>query len=68
MNVLTIRDNNGTVVRSELVDGYGPIDVGLVRGGGTASLTPLPGYRLNGHRFDCRCGTCRPDLHVLGGE
>lgn len=65
MNVLTVRDNTGQVVRSELCDGLGRIEVGrLLWGGGTVTLMAMPGYQLNGHRFDCRCGTCRPDLYV----
>lgn len=24
-----------------------------------------PGWQLNGHRADCRCGSCRPDLAGL---
>lgn len=27
--------------------------------------SPKPGYQLNGHRVDCRCSTCRPDLHLV---
>lgn len=65
MNVLTIHDNHGTIVRSELVDGIGPINVGLLHGGGTITLLPMAGYQLNGHRWDCRCVTCRPDLGRL---
>lgn len=68
MNVLTVRDNAGQVVRSELLDGLGSIEVGhLLRGGGTVTLMPMAGYQLNGHREDCRCGTCRPDLHIRWG-
>ena len=62
MNLLQIRDNSGEVVRTDLVDGVGLLDVGLVFGGATVSLLPMPGYQLNGHRFDCRCGTCRPGV------
>ncbi len=27
--------------------------------------SPKPGWQLNGHRADCRCPTCRPDVHLL---
>jgi len=26
---------------------------------------PAPGFQLNGHRADCRCETCRPDIWRL---
>lgn len=65
MNILTVRDNTGQVVRSELTDGMGRIEVGhLLRDGSTVTLMAMAGYQLNGHRSDCRCGTCRPDLYV----
>lgn len=25
-------------------------------------VEPIPGYQLNGHRADCRCVPCRPDI------
>lgn len=27
--------------------------------------TARPGWQLNGHRSDCRCVTCRPDIWRL---
>lgn len=31
----------------------------------TVTLMPEPGWQLNGHRMDCRCETCRPDIFRL---
>lgn len=30
-----------------------------------SSVLAASGYRLNGHRTDCRCETCRPDIARL---
>jgi len=29
------------------------------------ALVPPSGYQLNGHRVDCRCEICRPDIWRL---
>lgn len=29
---------------------------------------PKPGYQFNGHRSDCRCTTCRPDIWRLSEQ
>ena len=29
------------------------------------SVTAKQGWQLNGHRHDCRCETCRPDIWRL---
>jgi len=28
----------------------------------SSSTMPAPGWQCNGHRVDCRCETCRPDI------
>jgi hypothetical protein len=28
----------------------------------SVSIAAEPGWQLNGHRADCRCTTCRPDI------
>jgi hypothetical protein len=33
-------------------------DLNLVMG----IIAPSPGWQFNGHRTDCRCETCRPDI------
>lgn len=32
-----------------------------------SSVAPAPGYQMNGHRADCRCEPCRPDIIRLPG-
>ncbi len=29
-----------------------------------AEVAPRTGQQMDGHRSDCRCSTCRPDVHV----
>ena len=67
MNILTIRDATGRLVSER------PVPEGTIVFtwphpvlGPEVSVTiaPPPGYQLNGHRIDCRCGTCRPDLYI----
>lgn len=31
----------------------------------SSSMEPKPGFQFNGHRHDCRCETCRPDIPRL---
>jgi hypothetical protein len=64
VNLLHIRDGQGRVIRTEFLDGFSTVNLGLLPGGGTATIVPMPGYQLNGHLYDCRCGTCRPDLQL----
>ena len=66
MNLLQVRDVHGEVVRADIIDGIGRLDLGLLHGGETVTIMPMPGYQLNGHRWDCRCATCRPDLQIEG--
>lgn len=46
--------------RGHLIDkrGYDEDTLTLV----SSSTEPAPGWQLNGHRGDCRCETCRPDI------
>lgn len=66
MNTLTIRDQDGQVIRERAL---GPDEVVWISLGEhhmtSATISAPPGWQLNGHRFDCRCGTCRPDIWRL---
>jgi hypothetical protein len=64
MNILTVRDASGRVVRETPIDSSTTIQYALGDGLSYSIMAP-PGYKLNGHRIDCRCETCRPDIWRL---
>jgi hypothetical protein len=64
MNLLEVCDEYGRVIRADLIDGTSVTDIDLAHGG-TVTIMPMPGYQLNGHRWDCRCRACRPDIACL---
>ncbi len=64
MNILTVRDAHGRVVHEQQVDPTETIQWTWTAGE-TVTLGAPFGWQLNGHRFDCRCSTCRPDIWRL---
>jgi hypothetical protein len=66
MNVLKEYDADGQLVRERPV-GVGEVVDFSVPSDHRWSLEPEPGFQLNGHRVDCRCAACRPDIWRLPG-